>query len=166
METSIPGIYAVGDMNGGWQLAHTASAEGLVAAANAANIHEEIDYRVVPRCVYTLPEIASVGLSEKEAKEQGYAVKAATYPFAGNGKALAMDEREGFVKIIAEEKYGEILGVVMVGPHVTEMISEASAFIYLEGTVEELSKMIHPHPALSETIYEAAASWLGKAIHK
>lgn len=166
METSIPGIYAVGDLNGGWQLAHTASAEGLVAAANAANIHEEIDYRVVPRCVYTLPEIASVGLSEKEAKEQGYMVKTATYPFAGNGKALAMDDREGFVKIIAEEKYGEILGVVMVGPHVTEMISEASAFIYLEGTVEELSKMIHPHPSLSETIYEAAASWLGKAIHK
>jgi dihydrolipoamide dehydrogenase len=166
METSIPCIYAVGDLIGGWQLAHVASAEGLVAAANAANVHEEMDYRVVPRCVYTLPEIASVGMSEKEAREQGYPVKVETYHFTGNGKAMAMDEGEGFVKIIVAEKSREILGVVMVGPHVTEMISEASAFIYLEGTVEELGKMIHPHPSLSESIYEAAASWLGKGVHK
>lgn len=166
METNIPSIYAVGDLIGGWQLAHVASAEGLVAAANAANVYEEMNYRVVPRCVYTLPEIASVGMSEKEAREQGYSVKVETYHFTGNGKALAMDEGEGFVKIIVAEKSGEILGVVMVGPHVTEMISEASAFIYLEGTVEELGKMIHPHPSLSESIYEAAASWLGKGVHK
>jgi dihydrolipoamide dehydrogenase len=166
METSISGIYAVGDLIGGWQLAHVASAEGLVAAANAAGIHEEIDYRVVPRCVYTRPEIASVGLSEDEAKKRGYAVKVETYHYAGNGKALAMDDKEGFVKIIADQKHGEILGVVMVGPHATEMISEASAFIYLEGTVEELGKMIHPHPTVSESIYEAAAAWLGKGVHK
>ncbi|MEH7124178.1 dihydrolipoyl dehydrogenase [Bacillus sp. JJ1773] len=166
METSIPGIYALGDLIGGWQLAHAASAEGIVAAENAASIERKIDYRVVPRCVYTIPEIASVGLSEMEAKEQGYSVKTETYHFRGNGKALAMDEKEGFVKIIADEKYGEILGVVMIGPHVTEMISEASAFIHLEGTVEELANMIHPHPSLSESLFEAAASWLGKGIHK
>lgn len=164
METSIPHIYAVGDLNGGWQLAHTASAEGLVAADNAAQIHQEIDYRVVPRCVYTIPEIASVGLSGEQAREQGYAVKVQTHHFVGNGKALAMDEREGFVKIIAEEKYGEILGVEMVGPHVTELISEASAFIHLEGTVEELSRMVHPHPALSESLFETAVSWMEKTV--
>ncbi|MGG1660676.1 dihydrolipoyl dehydrogenase [Brevibacillus sp. NRS-1366] len=166
METSLPGIYAVGDLIGGWQLAHVASAEGLVAAANAAGLAEEIDYRAVPRCVYTQPEIASVGLTEQEAREKGYKVKTEVHHFSGSGKALAMDEKEGFVKIIADETYGEILGVVMVGAHVTEMISEATAFIHLEGTVEELSNMIHPHPALAESLYEAGAAWMGKGVHK
>ena len=166
METSIPGIYAVGDLVGGWQLAHVASAEGMVAAANAAGKIQEIDYSIVPRCVYTLPEIASVGLMEREAKEKGYAVKVGIHHLVGNGKALAMDGREGFVKIIAEEKYGEILGTVMVGPHVTEIISEVAAFMKLEGTLEELGSMIHPHPSLSESIYEAAISWLEKGLHK
>lgn len=166
METSIPNLYAVGDVIGGWQLAHVASAEGLVAAANAAGRKEEINYRVVPRCIYTIPEIASVGLTEKEAKAEGYSVKVETYPLIGIGKALTMDEREGFVKIIADQTYGEILGVLMVGPHVTEMISEASAFMYLEGTVEEMAKMIHPHPTLSEGLFEAAAAWTGQGVHK
>jgi len=166
METSLQNVYAVGDLIGGWQLAHVASAEGLVAASNAAGQVEEINYKVVPRCVYTIPEIASVGLSEHEAQKQGYSVKVESYPLMALGKALAMDEREGFIKIIADQKYGEILGVVMVGSHVTEMISEASAFMYLEGTVEELGKMIHPHPTISEGLYEAAAAWLGQGIHK
>jgi dihydrolipoamide dehydrogenase len=165
METSIPDIYAVGDLIGGWQLAHVASAEGLVAASNASNIKETIDYKVVPRCIYTLPEAASVGISEEEAKRKNYEVKTQMYYFAGNGKALTMDEADGFVKIVADKKYGEILGVTMAGPHVTEMISEASAFIFLEGTTEELAKMIHPHPTLSESLYEAAAAWLGVGIH-
>jgi dihydrolipoamide dehydrogenase len=165
MQTSIPNVYAVGDVIGGWQLAHVASAEGLIAAANASGHEEEIDYRVVPRCIYTIPEIASVGIREEEAKAKGYCVKVEKYPLMAIGKALAMDEREGFIKIIAEEKYGEILGVVMVGPHVTEMISEASAFMYLEGTVEELAKMIHPHPSLSEGLFEAAAAWMGQGVH-
>jgi dihydrolipoamide dehydrogenase len=156
METSMPNVYAVGDVIGGWQLAHAASAEGVVAANNAAGIPDKIDYKVMPRCIYTLPEISSVGLSEEEAKKQGIEVRTEKFNFAGSGKALSAGEPEGFTKVIYEAKYGEIIGVVMVGSHVTEMISEASAFMYLEGTVEEAAKMIHPHPTISETFFEAA----------
>lgn len=165
METSIPGIYAVGDLIGGWQLAHVASAEGTVAALNASGQRTPIDYRVVPRCVYTQPEIASVGLTEEEARKKGYSVKVEVYKHAANGKAMAIDHTDGFVKIIADQKYGEILGVVLVGAHVTEMIATPSAFMHLEGTVEEMANMIYPHPAVSETMMEVAASWLGKGIH-
>ncbi|WJN47605.1 dihydrolipoyl dehydrogenase (plasmid) [Priestia aryabhattai] len=156
METNIPEIYAVGDVVGGYQLAHVASAEGIVAGKNASGVYDEIDYKVVPRCIYTLPEVASVGITEAEAKKQGMPVRIERFDHSGNGKALASGESEGFVKIVYEEKYGEIIGVTMVGSHVTEMISEASAFVYLEGTVEEVSKMIHPHPTVSESFYEAA----------
>ena len=159
LETSVDGIYAVGDLIGGCQLAHVASAEGMVAAANACGQRQKMDYRVVPRCIYTLPEIASVGISEEEAKKRGFRVRTAKYPLSANGKALAMDE-DGFVKIVIGEPYGEILGAVMVGPHVTEMISEISAFMYLEGTVEELAGMIRPHPSLIEAIGDAANSLL------
>jgi dihydrolipoamide dehydrogenase len=165
LETSLSGIYAVGDLIGGWQLAHVASAEGTTAALNASGQRISMDYKVVPRCVYTHPEIASVGLTEEEARNQGYAVKVSFYQHAANGKALASDHRDGFVKIISEEKYGEILGTLLVGAHVTEMIATPSAFIYLEGTVEEMANMIYPHPTVSETFIEAAASWLGKGIH-
>jgi dihydrolipoamide dehydrogenase len=165
MKSSHPSVYAVGDVVGGWQLAHVASAEGLIAAANASGEKEEMDYKVVPRCVYTSPEIASVGITEEEAKKQELSYKVVKIDHAGNGKALALDEKEGFVKLIADTKYGEILGVTMVGPHVTEMIAEPSAFMHLEGTVEEMASMIHPHPTVSESLYEAAASWLGKGIH-
>ncbi|TLS38725.1 dihydrolipoyl dehydrogenase [Pseudalkalibacillus caeni] len=158
METSQPGIYAIGDVVGGYQLAHVASAEGIVAANNACGEEEEIDYKVVPRCIYTLPEIAGVGLTEQEAKDKGIAIKTERFDLAGNGKAISVGETSGFSKIIYEEKYGEILGVVLVGPHVTEMISEASAFIFLEGTIEEAAKMIHPHPTVSEAFYENASS--------
>ncbi|QCJ44208.1 dihydrolipoyl dehydrogenase [Bacillus sp. S3] len=162
METSISHVYAVGDVIGGWQLAHAASAEGVVAANNAAGIQDRIDYKVMPRCIYTLPEIASVGLSEEEAKKQGIEIRTEKFDFAGSGKALSAGEPEGFTKVIFEAKYGEIIGVVMAGAHVTEMISEASAFMYLEGTVEEAAKMIHPHPTISETFFEAAV----KAVQK
>ena len=165
MATSNPAIYAVGDVIGGWQLAHVASAEGLVAASNAAGEKQTIDYAVVPRCVYTSREIASVGMTEEEAKRQGIDYKVVKVDHAGNGKALAQDEREGFTKLIAGTKYGEILGVLMVGPHVTEMIAEPSVFIHLEGTVDELASMIHAHPTVSESLYEAAASWIGKGVH-
>lgn len=165
LETSISGIYAIGDLIGGWQLAHVASAEGLTAARNACGERVRMHHKAVPRCIYTHPEVASVGLSEAEAKAQGYAVKTAVYPLPQLGKMMAMDEREGFVKVIAEEKYGEILGVVLVGPHVTEMISTATAYLHLEGTMEELAGMIFPHPTVSEGLLEAAASWLGKGIH-
>lgn len=165
LETSQSGVYAVGDLIGGYQLAHMASAEGIIAAENAAGQRHELDVKVVPRCIYTSPEIASVGMSEEEVRQSGKQYRIAKYALSGNGKAIAMDETEGFVKIIVEEKYGEILGVVMAGAHVTEMISQASAFIYLEGTVEELAQMIQPHPALSEMMLEVASSWLEKGIH-
>ena len=162
METNLPGIYAVGDVVGGYQLAHVASAEGVVAAANAAGLEEKMEYKVVPRCIYTLPEVASVGMTEEEAKKKGLSVRTERFDHVGNGKALALGETNGFVKVVYEEKYGEIIGVTMVGPHVTEMISEASAFMYLEGTVEEVTKMIHPHPTVSEAFYENAMHIVNK----
>jgi dihydrolipoamide dehydrogenase len=165
LETSLKGLYAVGDLIGGWQLAHVASAEGTAAALNISGKREAMNYKVVPRCVYTHPEIASVGLTEEEARKMGYSVKTEVYSHAGNGKAIAMDQKDGFVKLISETKYGEILGVVLVGPHATEMISTSSAFIHLEGTVDELASMIFPHPTVSETMLEVASSWLGKGIH-
>ncbi|WP_298834390.1 dihydrolipoyl dehydrogenase [uncultured Planococcus sp.] len=165
MATSLPNIYAAGDLVGNWQLAHVASAEGLVAAANAAGQEETIDYHVVPRCVYTNPEIASVGMTEEEAEQKGIPFKVVKVDHAGNGKALTLDEKEGFTKLIADTTYGEILGVSMVGPHVTEMIAEPSAYMRLEGTVDELATMIHAHPTVSESLYEAAASWLGRGVH-
>jgi dihydrolipoamide dehydrogenase len=158
METSLKNVYAVGDVIGGWQLAHAASAEGVVAINNASGIDDRIDYKVMPRCIYTLPEIASVGLSEEDAMKQGIDVRIEKFDFAGSGKALSAGEPEGFTKVIYETKYGEIIGVVMVGSHVTEMISEASAFMYLEGTIEEVAKMVHPHPTISETFFEAAVN--------
>lgn len=166
MRTSDPSIYAIGDVIGGWQLAHVASAEGLVAAANASGKVEIINRQVIPRCIYTQPEIASVGLTEQEAKEKGYSYKVVKVDLRANGKAMALGETTGFVKMIADPNYGEILGVTMVGPHVTEMIGEPAAFIHLEGTVDELKAMIHPHPTVSEALYEAAASWLGQGVHQ
>lgn len=162
METSLTNVYAVGDVIGGWQLAHAASAEGVVAANNAAGTPDAMDYKVMPRCIYTLPEIAGVGLTEDEAKKQNINVRIEKFDFAGNGKALTSGESEGFTKVIYEATYGEIIGVVMVGSHVTEMISEASAFMYLEGTVEEAAKMVHPHPTVSETFFEAAVNSVDK----
>jgi dihydrolipoamide dehydrogenase len=165
LETSVNNVYAIGDLIGGWQLAHVASAEGLAAAANVSGQEEKMDYKVVPRCIYTYPEIASVGLNEKEAKERGLKVKAQTYSLKGNGKALSMGDSDGFVKIVADEKHGEVVGVTMVGPHVTDMISTASAFIQLEGTVHEWAKLIHPHPTISESLFEAANGWLGLGVN-
>jgi len=165
METNLPNIYAVGDVIGGKMLAHVAIAEGLVAAKNASGAEETVNYRAVPRCIYTFPQVASVGYTEKEAEQLGYRVKKMSFPLRSNAIAITLNQIEGFIKVMVDEKYGEILGAVMVGPHVTEMISEASAFISLEGTVEELAKMIHPHPTLSEGLFEAAAALTGEGIH-
>ena len=165
LETSVPGIFAAGDLIGGWQLAHAASAEGQTAAINAAGVRQKVNDRAVPRCIYTHPEISSVGLSEEEAKARGYAVKTSVYQHSGNGKALASDESGGFTKLIAEETYGEVLGIVMVGPHVTEMIAAGTAFLSLEATVDDVAEMIYPHPTVSESLMEVAAKWLGKGIH-
>lgn len=160
MQTSIPQVYAIGDLIGGWQLAHVATAEGHRAVDNIAKSREKMNYNIVPRCIYTSPEIASVGISEQTARERGYHVKVSTFPLAGSGKAIAMDEPNGFIKLIADAQYGEVLGVVMVGTQVTEMINEASAYMHLEGTVEEMGRMIHPHPTISEIFLDAANNWM------
>lgn len=166
LETSEAGIFAIGDVIAGLQLAHTASAEGLTAVENLDEKLKKIDYKVMPRCIYTSPQVASVGMSEAEIKDRGIAYKVNQFAFSGNGKAQTMGETEGFTKVFVEEKYGEILGVVMVGANVTEMIGQSSAFIYLEGTVEELAQMVQPHPSLSETLMESANVLIGKAIHQ
>ncbi|MGE6631066.1 dihydrolipoyl dehydrogenase [Bacillus sp. NPDC077027] len=162
METSVKGVYAVGDVAGGYQLAHAAMAEATVAAENVNGGHEKMNSKVVPRCIYTLPEVASVGMTAKDAESQGLSVKTERFDLAASGKALAAGETSGFIKIVYDQQYGEIIGATMVGPHVTEMITEASSFMYLEGTAEEMAKMIHPHPTISEGFYEGALNIVSK----
>ena len=166
METSVPGIYAIGDVTGKLALAHVASAQGIAAAAAIAG-HEThaLNYKNMPRCTYTHPEVASVGLTEAEAIAQGYDVKTGKFPFQANGKALGLDDNVGFVKIVAENKYNEVLGVHMVGPHVTEMLAGPTGMIGLETSLEEMAHTVYPHPTLSEVIMEAAHVALGQAIH-
>lgn len=164
-ETNVPGVYAIGDVTGQWLLAHFASAQGHVAAENATGHEARVDTRVVPRCVYTLPEVASVGLSEKEAREKGHEVKIGRFPFAANGKAAILGERNGFIKIISESKYDEILGVHIVGPHATDLIGEAVVAMRLEATAEDLAQAIHPHPTLTEAMMEAAFDVEARAVH-
>lgn len=163
-QTSVDGIYAIGDLIGGYQLAHAASKEGIEAVNHITGKTNRKE-ALIPRCVYTFPEIASVGMTEKEAKEAGFKLKTEKVDIAANGKAIAAGENSGFMKIIAEEQYGEILGVVMVGAHVTEMISQATSYLHLEGTMEELDEMVFPHPTISEALFEAAAKWMGQGIH-
>ncbi|GAB3042291.1 dihydrolipoyl dehydrogenase [Virgibacillus ainsalahensis] len=165
LETSLKDIFAAGDVIGGLQLAHVASAEGLAAVENLDNKKEKVNDKLMPRCIYTKPEVASVGVSEEELKEQGINYKVNKYPFSSNGKALAMGETEGFTKLLVDEVYGEVLGVVMVGSHATEIISQSSAYMLLEGTVDELAHMTQPHPSLSEGIMESANALVGKGIH-
>ncbi|GAA0335090.1 dihydrolipoyl dehydrogenase [Oceanobacillus oncorhynchi subsp. oncorhynchi] len=165
LETSMQDVFAVGDVIGGLQLAHVASAEGLTAVENLDEKRKQMNYSHMPRCIYTQPEIASVGMTEKEVKDKGITYKVNKQPLSGNGKALAMGETEGFMKIITEEKYGEILGVVLAGAHVTEMISQSASYMQLEGTVDELAELTQPHPALSEGIMETANALIGKGIH-
>ena len=119
----------------------------------------------IPRCTYTYPEVASVGLSEKLAKEKGFDVKVASFPFLANGKSVAKGQTQGFVKIVADKKYNEILGVHFVGDHVTELVSSATAYLHLEVTVDELARIVHPHPTVSEAIMEAAHVLVGHPIH-
>lgn len=165
MRTGVPGLYAIGDVTGGALLAHVASAQGVVAAEDIAGHSSRMSYEAIPSCIYTSPEIASVGLTEKEAAARGKAVKIAKFPFLANGKALTMGEREGFVKVIAGEKYGEILGVHIVGPHATDLIGEALLALKLEATWEDIGHAIHPHPTLTEALMEACLAAGGEAIH-
>lgn len=167
LKTHVPNIYAIGDVTGRIQLAHVASMEGIFAVTNIVRGEDrKMDYKAVPNCVYTIPEVASVGLTQSEAEAQGYDVvigKAAFRPF---GKPMAIGEQDGFVKIVAERKYGEVLGVHMIGPHVTDMIAAGVAAIKLEATIDVMAETIHAHPTLSEVMLEAYEDATGHAIHK
>ncbi|EIJ78798.1 dihydrolipoamide dehydrogenase [Bacillus methanolicus PB1] len=159
-------IYAIGDCIGGLQLAHVAAREGIVAVEHIAGQNpSRIDYSLVSKCIYSNPEAASVGFSEDEAKEKGYKVKVGKFSFRAIGKALVFGESDGFVKIVADEETDDILGVHMIGPHVTDMISEAGLARVLDASPWEVAHTIHPHPTLSEAIGEAALAVDGKAIH-
>ena len=166
MQTTIPNIYAIGDVCGPPLLAHVASFEGTLAAEHLSGHNvEEMTYDNIPGCTYCDPEIASVGLTEKEAKEQGYQIKVGKFPFSALGKALADGDREGFVKIIYDDKYGELLGCHIIGKNATNLITEVSVARKLETTYFEILKTVHPHPTLSEAIHEATAAALNEAIH-
>ncbi len=166
MRTNVSGIYAIGDITGKLALAHAASAEGIVAAnAIAGNKTQPVNYQNIPKCTYGFPETASAGLTEEHARGKGIDIVTGRFPFTANGKAIAYGETEGFVKIVAEKKYGEILGIHMIGTHVTEMISGAVGYLSLECTLEEISNIIHPHPTISEAIMEAAHVAEGMPIH-
>jgi dihydrolipoamide dehydrogenase len=164
--TTVPHIYAVGDCAGYWQLAHTAFREGEVAAENACGHDATVDNRAVPRPIYTDPEIAAVGLTETEAREQyGDDVAVGQFPWIANARAVMQDETIGWVKSIHETRYGELLGLVMVGPHVTDMVEAGVVAIDAESTVETVADGMAPHPTLSEAIKEAGLVALGRAIH-
>lgn len=165
MQTNVPNIYAAGDCNGGVMLAHVASAEGIVAVESIMGIKAKIDFKTIPACVYTKPELASVGLTENQAQELGYEVKVGKFPMAINGKAMIMNETTGVVKYIADAKTGEILGLHIAGPRATDLIVEGALAIRLEATVEELMTTIHAHPTVGEALMEAAHAVHGKAIH-
>lgn len=165
-KTNINGIYAIGDIVPGQALAHVASAEGITCVEKIAGMNPDpIDYNNIPGCTYCSPEIASVGYTEKAAKEAGYEIKVGKFPFSASGKASAAGAKEGFVKVIFDAKYGEWLGCHMIGANVTEMIAEAVASRKLETTGHEIIKSVHPHPTMSEAIMEATAAAYGEVIH-
>jgi dihydrolipoamide dehydrogenase len=165
MRTSVAGIYAIGDITAKPQLAHVASAQALVAADNATGGDAAMDYRVVPNCIFTQPEIATVGLSEAEARETVGEIRVGMFPYAALGKALAIGATTGFYKIVADASSDAILGVQIVGAHATDIIAEAALAIRLECTVAELARTIHAHPTLSEGLMEAAHAVHGDAVH-
>jgi dihydrolipoamide dehydrogenase len=165
-ETNVPGVFAIGDVIGPPWLAHVASAEGIHCIEHIKGIQNpQIDYNNIPGCTYCQPQVASVGLTEAKAKEMGYEIKVGKFPFMASGKAFAIGEREGFVKMIFDAKYGEILGAHIIGSEATEMIAEVTLARSLEATGESIIKTIHAHPTLSESIMEAAAQAYGEAIH-
>lgn len=164
--TNMPGYYAIGDVTPGQALAHVASAEGIICVEKIAgqNPHA-LDYNNIPGCTYCSPEVASVGLTEKQAKEKGLSIKVGKFPFSASGKASAGGNKDGFVKLIFDAKYGELLGAHMIGMNVTEMIAECVSIRKLETTGHEIIKTVHPHPTMSEAIMEAAAAAYGEVIH-
>lgn len=165
-QTNIPGYYAIGDVTPGQALAHVASAEGILCIENIAGQHvEALDYGNIPGCTYCSPEIASVGLTEKQAKERGIDIKVGKFPFSASGKASAAGTKDGFVKVIFDAKYGEWLGCHMIGAGVTDMIAEAVLGRKLETTGHEVLKAVHPHPTMSEAVMEAVADAYDEVIH-
>ena len=166
METNVPGVYAIGDcVFGKAQLAHTASAMGEVAAENICGMDVKYDEKTNPTCVYMEPEAASVGLTEEQCKAKGLDYKVGKFPMSANGKALILNGGEGLVKIIADAKYGEVLGMHIIGPRATDLIAEGALAIRLEATVDELISTIHSHPTVTETMREAALNVEKRAIH-
>jgi dihydrolipoamide dehydrogenase len=165
-ETNVKGLYAIGDVIGPPWLAHVASHEGIHCVEKIKGLEiQDIDYNSIPGCTYCQPQVASIGLTEEKAKEAGYELKIGKFPFMASGKAFAIGEREGFVKFIFDAKYGEILGVHIIGPEATELIAEAGLAKSLEATGESIIKTVHAHPTLAETLMEASAAAYGEAIH-
>lgn len=166
LQTNVKGVYAVGDVAGHQLLAHKASHEGIVCVEHiAGDGHHTVDYGNVPNCTYCHPEVASVGLTEEQAKEQGHDIEVGKFPWVGVGRAVAAGHSDGFIKVIRDKKYSEILGAHIVGPHATELIAEFVVGRHLESTVEEMERAMHPHPTLSEGVAEAALAALGRPIH-
>jgi dihydrolipoamide dehydrogenase len=164
--TSMPTVRAIGDVNGKVLLAHVASHQGVVVAEDiAGQSHHLVDYDAVPSCTYCQPQVASIGLTEKDCADRGIEVKIGRYPFRPHGKAVATGENEGFVKLVFGAKYGELLGAHIIGHEATEMIAEAGAALTSEATVESLAATIHAHPTMSEAFHEATLDALGRAIH-
>jgi dihydrolipoamide dehydrogenase len=165
-QTSVPGVFAIGDIVHGPALAHVASAEGIICVEKIAGMEvDPLDYKNIPSCTYTNPEIASVGLTEAAARDAGYEIKTGKFPFTASGKASASGAKEGFVKLIFDSAYGELLGAHMIGANVTEMIAEIVVARKLETTGHEIIKAVHPHPTMSEAIMEAAAAAYDEVIH-
>ena len=165
-QTNMPGYYAIGDVVPGPALAHVASAEGIICVEKIAGHHPEaLDYGNIPGCTYCSPEIAYVGMTEAKAKAAGHEVRIGKFPFSASGKASASGAKEGFVKLVFDKKYGELLGAHLIGANVTEMIAEIVAIRKLETTGHELIKTVHPHPTMSEAIMEAAAAAYDEVIH-
>lgn len=166
MRTNVEGVYSVGDCAGPPLLAHKGMHEGVVCAEFIAGVgHHTVDYSNIPNCTYTHPEVASIGLTEAQAREQGHDIEVGKFPWVGNGRALAGGHADGFIKVIRDKKYSEILGAHIIGPSATELIAEYVIGRHLEATVEEIDKAMHPHPTLSEAVAEGALSSLGRAIH-
>jgi dihydrolipoamide dehydrogenase len=166
MATNVAGIWAIGDVTGKLLLAHVASAQGIICAENIAGVETiKLDYRMMPRATYCHPQVASFGLTEAQAKEEGYELKIGRFPFQANGKSLGLGESAGFIKIVTDVKYGEILGAHLIGPEVSELLPELTLAQNMELTAEEIARNVHAHPTLSEVIMEAAHGIVGETIH-
>jgi dihydrolipoamide dehydrogenase len=166
MATNVPGIWAIGDVTGKLMLAHVGSAQGIICAENISGVETiTLDYEMMPRVTFSQPQVASFGITEEMAKERGFEVKTGRFPFQANGKALGLGESTGWVKIISDAKYGEILGAHMIGPEVTELLPELTLAQMMEITPAEIARNVHSHPTLSETLMEAAHAAEGHSIH-